>query len=67
MTTNTPQKLRIKSVLERYNLKAPSTIYRWIKSEGFPPPIKLSPSCSVWDLEKIEAWEESRPQMQGAH
>jgi predicted DNA-binding transcriptional regulator AlpA len=37
-----------------------STVYRWIKTQGFPKPIKLSPSCSVWSISKVEAWLESR-------
>lgn len=37
-----------------------STVYRWIKTQGFPKPIKLSPSCSVWSVSKVNAWLESR-------
>ena len=39
-----------------------STIYRWIKKEGFPKPIKLSPSCSVWNVQAVQAWIDSRNQ-----
>lgn len=37
-----------------------STVYRWIKTQGFPRPIKLSPSCSVWSIQKVNEWLESR-------
>jgi predicted DNA-binding transcriptional regulator AlpA len=37
-----------------------STVYRWIKTQQFPAPIKLSPCCSVWSVSKVEAWLESR-------
>jgi predicted DNA-binding transcriptional regulator AlpA len=37
-----------------------STVYRWIKTEGFPKPIKLSPSCSVWSISEVQAWLDSR-------
>ena len=37
-----------------------STVYRWIKTQAFPKPIKLSPSCSVWSIAKVNEWLESR-------
>jgi predicted DNA-binding transcriptional regulator AlpA len=55
------QKLKIdpmrKSMLGSVNR---STVYRWIKTEGFPKPYKLSPSCSVWSISEVEAWIDSR-------
>jgi len=61
---NTPrQKVRIGFFKDRYEV-SPTTIYRWIKSQGFPKPTKLSPSCSVWDLAEVEAWEASRERME---
>ena len=55
------QKLKIdpmrKSMLGGVNR---STVYRWIKNEGFPKPIKLSPSCSVWSISEVQAWLSSR-------
>ena len=35
-------------------------IYDWIKQGKFPPPIKLSPSVSVWRVEDIRAWIEQQ-------
>ena len=37
-----------------------STIYRWIKSEKFPQPIKLSSCCSVWKISEVQTWVKSR-------
>lgn len=37
-----------------------STVYRWIKTQGFPAPIKLSPGCSVWSVSEVNEWLESR-------
>lgn len=37
-----------------------STVYRWIKTQGFPRPIKLSPCCSLWVVEEVQAWIDSR-------
>ncbi|HAR34795.1 MAG TPA: AlpA family transcriptional regulator [Desulfobacter sp.] len=34
-----------------------TTIWRWVKTSGFPKPIKLSKGCSRWDIEEVEAWE----------
>jgi len=37
-----------------------STIYRWMKCENFPKPIKLSPSFSAWNVSEVEEWVQSR-------
>jgi prophage regulatory protein len=37
-----------------------STIYRWIRNEKFPHPIKLSSSCSAWKVSEVRTWIESR-------
>lgn len=35
-----------------------TTIWRWLKSYStFPRPVSLSPGCTRWKLEDIEAWE----------
>jgi predicted DNA-binding transcriptional regulator AlpA len=39
------------------------TIWRWRKSDPtFPQPVLLSPGCSRWRLDLIEAWERSKAQ-----
>jgi prophage regulatory protein len=35
---------------------APVTIWRWVKSNKFPKPIKLGPQVVVWELAEIEAF-----------
>jgi predicted DNA-binding transcriptional regulator AlpA len=37
-----------------------STVYRWMKTQGFPRPLKLSPSCSLWSIAKVNEWLTSR-------
>lgn len=65
MTQNKPenQLIRIRPMCKSMlgNVSS-STVYRWIKNEGFPSPIKLSPSCSVWNVEAVQAWIDSRNQ-----
>lgn len=38
-----------------------STIYRLIKKDDFPKPIRLSANRSGFRLSEIESWLESRP------
>ena len=48
-----------KQVAERFGVSR-GTPWRWIKEDGFPPPVKLSAGCTRWRLADIEAWEASR-------
>jgi len=43
----------------RYKVKRQS-VWRWVHSDGFPAPVKLSPGCSRWRLSDVEAWEQER-------
>lgn len=37
------------------------TVWRWLKTDPtFPKPISLSPGCTRWRLDEIEAWEAAR-------
>ncbi len=36
------------------------TIYNWIKTDGFPAPIKLSAQTRAWREEDVEDWVISR-------
>jgi predicted DNA-binding transcriptional regulator AlpA len=38
------------------------TLLRWIDKEGFPPPIKLGPNTTAFDLDAVESWVASRVQ-----
>ena len=49
-----------KQVAERYGVSRP-TVWRWLKTDStFPKPISLSPGCTRWRLDEIEAWEAAR-------
>lgn len=49
-----------KQVAARYNVTRP-TVWRWLKTDpAFPKPISLSPGCTRWRLDEIEAWEAAR-------
>ena len=49
-----------KAIAERYGVTRP-TVWRWLKTDPtFPKPISLSPGCTRWRLDEIEAWEAAR-------
>lgn len=42
---------------KRYNISRVS-VWRWSKNAPhFPKPVRLSPGCTRWLLNEIEAWE----------
>jgi predicted DNA-binding transcriptional regulator AlpA len=44
-------------VAERYCVHR-LTVWRWTHSDPtFPRPVRLSPQCTRWRLDEIEAWE----------
>lgn len=47
--------LRIDSVIERTGVSK-THIFRLIKAEKFPRPVKLSEGVSVWDAELVDQW-----------
>lgn len=50
-----------KEVAARYSTSRP-IVWRWVKSGNFPAPVKLSPGCTRWPVERIESWENERAQ-----
>ena len=52
--------LRLPQVREIAGGVAPSTIWGWVKKGEFPKPIKLSPNCTAWDAQAVEAWAQAR-------
>ncbi|MBK8863536.1 MAG: AlpA family phage regulatory protein [Betaproteobacteria bacterium] len=34
---------------------SPATVWRWVAEGRFPPPFKLGPNTTVWDLDQVEA------------
>ena len=57
--------LDIKAVSRRVSLSR-SCIYRLIREQKFPAPLKLTPYASRWPLSEVDAgWIESRIQVRG--
>ncbi|SHJ77640.1 transcriptional regulator, AlpA family [Palleronia salina] len=49
-----------KQVAERFGV-ARTTVWRWVNSvPHFPKPIALTPGCTRWRLDELEAWERAR-------
>jgi prophage regulatory protein len=48
--------LRMPSVMEATNLSR-STIYRMIKTNRFPAPVKLSSRIAVWPATELAEWQ----------
>lgn len=46
-----------KQVAERYSV-ARCTVWRWVKKEGFPAPVKLTEGCTRWRDGDVDAWEQ---------
>ncbi|MBI77772.1 MAG: hypothetical protein CMM53_08360 [Rhodospirillaceae bacterium] len=38
----------------------PSTVMRWVRSNGLPHPIELGPNRTVWLRTEIDAWREDK-------
>lgn len=51
--------MRIKEVVKVVSVSK-STIWLWVKEKKFPEPIKLSPRCTVWRSEAVEAFMDSQ-------
>ena len=49
-----------KELAERYGITR-QTVWRWHRTDpSFPRAINLSPGCTRWRLDQIEAWESAR-------
>jgi prophage regulatory protein len=55
MRNSTPF-LRDTAVAIRYDISR-STIWRWVKEDRFPKPIKLGPASTRWRIADLEAWD----------
>jgi prophage regulatory protein len=59
-TLTSPRKaLRINSVIERTGVSK-THLYRLIRDEKFPRPVKLSERVSVWDAALVDRWLSSK-------
>lgn len=43
-----------------------SSIYAFIRSKEFPPPIKIGPRASAWDDAEVDAWLAGRKALRDA-
>jgi predicted DNA-binding transcriptional regulator AlpA len=50
------QFVRQPTVLQEWNPVSPSTLWRQIKTEKFPKPLKLSQGVTAWRRSELEAW-----------
>jgi prophage regulatory protein len=50
---------RLPTIKQRLGVSG-SSIWAWVKAGKFPRPIKLSPNCTVWNAEDVEAWAQER-------
>lgn len=48
------------AVRVRYGGVSDVTLWRWIKSSGFPTPTKPNGRHRLWKLSELEAWEAAR-------
>jgi predicted DNA-binding transcriptional regulator AlpA len=56
MASTAPDRLlKMSDVKARTNL-SPATIYRWLKQERFPEPIRYSETCVRWRESDIDEW-----------
>jgi predicted DNA-binding transcriptional regulator AlpA len=43
---------------------SPATLWRWVAAGKFPPPFKLGPNTTVWDLDQVEAFLAQQAEVQ---
>ncbi|MEM5799857.1 MAG: AlpA family phage regulatory protein [Candidatus Aenigmatarchaeota archaeon] len=51
--------LTLKDIIQNYSISR-STVYLWMKTLGFPKPIKVGIRKSLWIASEIEDWFERR-------
>jgi len=52
--------VRYPDLVDRKIVNNRMTLARWIRSYGFPKPIRLGPNTIAWEASEIEAWLELR-------
>jgi prophage regulatory protein len=48
--------LSVRSVAERYDTHR-ATVWRWVREQKLPPPVKLTTGSTRWSLADLVAWE----------
>lgn len=56
---NTTPFLKDIEVAVRYNISR-STVWRWVKADQFPKPIKFGAASTRWRITDLEVWEQAR-------
>lgn len=60
MSINTQQVfLSDLDLAKRYGVHR-TTVWRWVKDQGFPPPERLSAACTRWVGSEVAEWERTR-------
>ena len=52
--------LRFSGLKKRGIVDNRTTLGRWIKTQGFPPGIKIGPNTRAWPEDQVEAWLAAR-------
>jgi predicted DNA-binding transcriptional regulator AlpA len=51
-----------KQIAKRYGVTR-TTVWRWVRHNKFPPPVKISKGCSRWPIEKVKEYERKRAEV----
>ena len=57
---NDPDALLQVSTVQALTGLSRATIYRWIKTKGFPKPVNLGPGCVRWKAGTVREWMQKR-------
>ena len=60
-----PTFLRVADVAARLGLSKAS-VYRLMKTDGFPKPLQLTKTAVAWRVSEVAAWENARPRAAGS-
>lgn len=52
-----------KQLAQRFGVHR-TTLWAWVRDNGFPPPVRLSEHCTRWRLADVEEFERRREQIQ---
>jgi len=55
-----PEVVRLPELMGRLVPASRTSIWRWIRTEGFPKPIALGPRAKGWYVAEVRAWLETR-------
>lgn len=61
MTLPTTGYVRLKELVPNIIPFSPATLWRKVKAQTFPAPVKLSAGVTAWRVEDVRAWMEKQP------